>query len=77
MVEWLLFPFNSEIAREHDFLANISFMPDFKLYTNWPFYLVESGHLLDCMTVIDLEPPDPTVSVHIGRVICITFSHLI
>jgi len=33
MFERSLFPFNSQIAHEHNSSANPSFMPDFKLYT--------------------------------------------
>ena len=69
-----LFPFNSHINREHDSSANSLFMPDFKLYTTQLGYPVESGHPSDCMSTVDLEPPDSTVSLHIGQVSCMKFT---
>lgn len=44
------------------------------IYTIQPIYPIESVHLSDHTSAVDLEPPGPMVFVHIRRVSCMMFS---
>ena len=71
-----VYSINSKNARETRLLANASSMSDFKSYTTLLVYLVKSGHPSERISVVDLEPPDPTVIVHIKRISNMTFTCL-
>jgi len=64
----------SQISLKTRIFSNSLSMSDFKLYIIRPVYPIGSGHLSNRISPIDLGPPDPTVSVHIGQVSSMTFT---
>jgi len=67
---------NSKNACETRPSANASSTSDFKPYTTLYVYLVRSSHPSRHISTVNLEPLDPMVSVHIGRVTNMIFTHL-
>lgn len=59
---------NSRNTCETRPFANALSISDFKYYTTLPFDPIKSDHPLERISAIDLEPPNPTVIVHIKQI---------
>lgn len=67
----------SKNARETRISANSSSTSDFKILHNLLYSFVKYGHPSGRISVVDMDPPDPTIIAHIGQITCSTFTHLI
>ena len=73
--ETTIYSVNSKNAHETRPSANASSTSDFKSYTTLPIDPIKSGHPSERVSAVDLEPPNPMIIVHIGRISNMMFTH--